>query len=81
MRISIQKSKPFPHPPFERWAVDSHGAKFDIDVWHIATYKGGHWMRFAVKDHAFEVYFSQSGRSVNVFPIGRNGKPVPRRVK
>lgn len=81
MRMSIQRSRPFPHIPNCTWKVEGHGAKFNIDVWHIATYKRGHWMRFAVDDHAFEVYFSQSGRSVNVFPIGRSGKPVQQKAR
>jgi hypothetical protein len=67
------KSKPFPHEFSGQFKVDSYGTKFLINFWHLATFRGGHSMRFSVKGHAFEVYFSQGGRVVHVFPVNKKG--------
>ena len=65
-RITIPKSKPLSHPPSDVWWVKKD---FEIVIWHIATIKNTHIVRFGIDDRQFEVYFYKSGRIAHIFPV------------
>jgi hypothetical protein len=76
VRITIPKSKVLCHTPYDVWSVSDskriirlRSEVWQIKVWHIATVKNNHIVRFAVGDRQFEIYFYKSGRVARLYPV------------